>query len=182
MRQQHRGGAAGLRRGNGFQQVAGRRLDGLRAAGLQPQRQLVSIEQGGVLAQFEHDAGIVVRALRRIARRLRGQPLRRRLRLHLAMRVLQCQTARAERGLAAIRTQQRRLQQRPQRGKVDVFVLHAGQREQVVAAQVAHVLQPDAERAHQPVGGQRARLAAADQLDLQLPGQLCGERRRCQQA
>ena len=63
-----------------------------------------------------------------------------------------------------------------------MFVLHAGQCQQVVAAEVTYVLQPDAERAHQPVGGTHAGFAATHQLDLQLFGQCLGQFQWRQQA
>jgi hypothetical protein len=95
---------------------------------------------------------------------------------HRALGVAQRQAARAERGFLAVRREQRGFQQAPQRGEVDVFVLHAGEREQVVAAEVAHMFQRRAERADQPIGGALARFAAADQVQLQLFGQRGRER------
>ena len=179
MREQARRGRGGRRLGELFQQVARAGID--RLLRLQTQRQLVRFQQRGVLAQLEHDAGEIVRALRRVGA-LRGQPLRRRLRPHGAVGVAQRQPARAHRGLGLPRGEQGRFQQRPQRRQVGVLVLHAGQREQIVAAEVAQVFEADAQRAHQPVGGGGAGLAAADQLDLQLGGEFVGGLRIDQQA
>jgi hypothetical protein len=58
-----------------------------------------------------------------------------------------------------------------------VFVLHAGERQEIVAGQVAGVLQAHVEQTHQRIGAHRTRLTAADQLGLQRLPQRVGKRR-----